>query len=1305
MSLFADETAADEPVRDINLSIFQTAAGPQESSVGYNARARQDISRVPREEMEDRFLRLHDENLLLKQQIHGHEDKIKRLATKLLKLVKDRRRLEQLALGGAGAHPVHKVRDVEMEEMMEELHDKVRKLQSENEGLKQRLLVAKQQLQVQSRRPTPYGHVQSRIDTGLKRLQEDTPSPSPLHPRSMRSVEGSSRPPAGLPRYGHSLLEDARAEIRNLENVIETQQGQMEEMEQASELLRDQLRRKETEYEETLLQLRQQQTAGQRSTVSSNVTMIRLQKQLAERANALTVLEGRFLQLQESQKTMKASHDALMAKVDELTGQLKDERLKSLGLESQIQNMSFSKIRIEEMQEQINDLMKERDLLKESCDKLVNSAFDVSREQKWRVQEQQLKLQIAQLEMALKADLTDKNEILDKIKAERDINENLTQEKKQLHIQFLEQKQQLDELNDRMKFFTKETELDMSELSEALMLIKVRKSQRSGELGFLEELEDEAQGNTERSVRELRAAHAETIQELEKTRNMLIIEHKISKDYKAELEAVTRKMDGDKAEYQLKLDRMAKLLDTRAAKIKKLEAQLKDIAYGTKAYVFKPDITDEDMADEFDETVHLERGENLLEIHIGSATFFPSALEALGDREPSTFCTYGFYDFELHSTPVIMGERPDYSFTSQYVIRMDDFFLEYLHTCSVTLEMHLAMGLDFRTLAAGQLQLQQLLEQDSKVHGTVQLIGVSGEMQSFGSVDYWMRLRVPMQQTIGLFKERVKALRYISSVLVEEEQLTSPDSSSNILSITIQCCSRLPSQASQQPSPYVVYKFFDFPDHDTCIVHDCCDPTFHDHVPYAVTIDADLDRYLKSEALQLYVFDFKEERMDTYLGKARVPLLSLAHDKGITGVFELADPTGHPAGHIEVTLKWRYMYLPPPDSTMTVEQAKFIPKEKPVRLAPTHEEKQHTVEKQREKDREDRVKESSKEEKKPEELSHESTSSPVDAASKAPLPKPRQRSQIKERPIPKKVTFLDITTPDEQAQHRNLPSPIVPPERKDCSKLPSLIKVASQKTPAPPLVTKEEDEEEESHFSEGQLIPESSQSYSDDSEISEEIIQEDVKEFPVGEADQSDLTQSDSDDCIVPVQPSAGRKVSERIRVEIVSLSLRPESHVAQDHSIVRLFVEYSLLDLPSEETPLSLPKPLPGQSIHYNYSNVIHVDVENNRARRELLKGVLEGHNPQIESIRFTLVSEPPEEEEQERECEDVGMAYLRISEIIEKQQDLIETSLNVVDVEDSSVVVGSLIVSVEGLEALRSIIEDHTHDHTSISSLQPAT
>ncbi|CAL8358463.1 unnamed protein product [Lota lota] len=1265
MSTFADETAADMPVKDITLTLSHFAPGPQDTSVGQNGRARQDIARVSREELEDRYLRLHDENLLLKQNNNTQEDKVKRLATKLVKLVKDRRRLEQLvtgSAGGNGSRPTARLRDVEMEEVMEELHEKVRGLQVENERLKERLLVAKQQVQVQgqSRKPSPYGRVQSRVDTGRRRAREDSPSPSRLHQRGTRSVEEGGRPPTGmLPRYGHSLLEEARAEIRNLENVLESQRGQLEELERDSDLLREQLRRKETEHQEALLQHRQHHMDGQRSYIHLNVTMIRLQKQLAERASALTVLEGRFLQLQESQKAMKASHQALMNKVEEVTGQLKEERLKSLGLENQLHSMNFSQIRTEEFQVQISDLEKERDLLKENCDKLVNSAFDVSQAQKWRLQEQQLRVQIGQLETALKADLTDKNQILDKIKDERDINDKLTEENKRLQIQFLEQKQQLEELNERLKFYTKESELGVGELTEALMLIRARKVHQSSDLSFLEQVEEEERrGDTQSSVWDLRAAHAETIQELEKTRGLLLIQNKINKDYQGELDALTRKMESDKMEYEVKLEHLAKLLDSRAAKIKKLEVQLKDMAYGTKPYVLKPDVAVAGIghaADQLGEEpeVRPECGENVLELHVGRATLSSSALESLGDRRqpPAFFCTYGFYDSEMHATPVVDGRAgPDFNFTSRYVVRMDDFFMEYLHTCSLSVELHRAEGLAFRTLAAGQLWLRQLVEQDGKASGTLQLVGVSGEVQCFGSLEFWMRLKVPMQQTLRLYRERLSALGYVNTTL-REERPVDPQSGINVLEVTVQRCSDLPTRGPREPSPYIFYKFYDFPYRDTPVAHDHRHPAFDHHAPYSVAMDADLDRYLKSEELQLYVLDYKEEQMDAYLGKARVPLLTLAHNKAISGEFELSSPSGAPAGHIEVTLSWKFPYRSPPGSTVTAEQATMVPQDTPARP---------TLELHGEAEEEEEGKQED-------------------------LPLAEER-----KPDGKLLNSKEVKEKDA----KQLPEH---PASDNSSKV-------TKGTPVPPSTTHEDDEEEVSQFSEGQLIPASSQSYSEDSEISEESIAEDIEgASSVVGGGQGDL--SDSDDCIVPGQSSVGTKTSERLRVEIVSVNLKPESRAAHDPSVVRLFVEYSLLDLPSEETPLSLPKPAPGQSVHYNYSNVIHVDQENNRPRRELLRGVLEGRNPQMESIRFTLVSEPPEEEEQERECEDVGVAYLRIPDILEKQQDLMESRLNVVEVEDSSVVLGTLTVSVEALDALRSIMDDPEHDYTPVSLLQAAT
>ncbi|XP_040838637.1 protein fantom isoform X2 [Ochotona curzoniae] len=78
MSGPTDETAGDLPVKDTGLGLHRME-GFQETSTTRAMRSRQAVARVSREELEDRFLRLRDENILLKQHARKQEDKIKRL--------------------------------------------------------------------------------------------------------------------------------------------------------------------------------------------------------------------------------------------------------------------------------------------------------------------------------------------------------------------------------------------------------------------------------------------------------------------------------------------------------------------------------------------------------------------------------------------------------------------------------------------------------------------------------------------------------------------------------------------------------------------------------------------------------------------------------------------------------------------------------------------------------------------------------------------------------------------------------------------------------------------------------------------------------------------------------------------------------------------------------------------------------------------------------------------------------------------------------------------------------------------------
>ncbi|KAK1881981.1 Protein fantom [Dissostichus eleginoides] len=76
MSTVLDDSAWDVPVRDVPVRDVQLS--PADVSLHQNARERQDVSKVSREELEDRFLRLHEDTLLLKQKTHKQDDKIRK---------------------------------------------------------------------------------------------------------------------------------------------------------------------------------------------------------------------------------------------------------------------------------------------------------------------------------------------------------------------------------------------------------------------------------------------------------------------------------------------------------------------------------------------------------------------------------------------------------------------------------------------------------------------------------------------------------------------------------------------------------------------------------------------------------------------------------------------------------------------------------------------------------------------------------------------------------------------------------------------------------------------------------------------------------------------------------------------------------------------------------------------------------------------------------------------------------------------------------------------------------------------------
>lgn len=80
-------------------------------------------------------------------------------------------------------------------------------------------------------------------------------------------------------------------------------------------------------------------------------------------------------------------------------------------------------------------------------------------------------------------------------------------------------------------------------------------------------------------------------------------------------------MSEQRRQHEAQLQECAQLVDAKGARIRKLECQLKEIAYGTRPYhVDTSKFEYGGGEEEEDEVVRLERGQNLLQFNISTVS-------------------------------------------------------------------------------------------------------------------------------------------------------------------------------------------------------------------------------------------------------------------------------------------------------------------------------------------------------------------------------------------------------------------------------------------------------------------------------------------------------------------------------------------------------------------------------------------------------------------------------------------------------------------------------------------------------------
>ncbi|XP_035382359.1 protein fantom [Electrophorus electricus] len=1272
MSLNVDETAGDLPVRDVGprggsmlVTQEQNIRSWRRQPQVLKIKDRQLVFRIPREQLEEQCLRLQEENMLLKQHTRTQEQKLRRLSTRLLKL-----RYGQPGSARRGA---------DTDEAIEELEARVATLECQKEMLHGKLCAARQQI--------------------LSLCGQ-----APHRPRTGRGLEGEG----GARRLAqtapacctHSSLEDSRGieklhTLLNRSSISETQHMRVQELEHANQSLRETLKEKEKELEHTIKELHRQQANGHRLTIKDNIDLIRLQKQLSEKSTALVVVQEKFTilqeayetQLEEGQKSLRESQEALLGKVEELSEQLKQEKYRVLTLEGQLSTTTLSLQELEEFQERVSHLEGEKNLLKKSYDALLQSTLSArchqedhehDRNVSESLREEKLRAGIQRLEEHLQGERREREKLeqekerlkqeYEEVQEERAGDRAMTTALRETHDhlekEVLHYRQEVASLKDRLDSVTKEFDMSAEDLSETLMQIKAfRLRQESCEvLCFLG-----VDGKVEDSHRELvalQAAQAETVLELQKTRDLLQIQYHLSGDLQAELKTVLERTERERAQNKKWATEKDKLLKSRALQINNLQAQLKDIAYkpGGYKWTIPQQYTwtgmDEELVQKTEEEnifSNLQEGEFLLEIHLIGVTFTPTGLRFMaqtdsGDcHELVTFCTYACLDFEVHSTPLASGTQPNYGFTSCYALTGHDLTKLGHHGASVHAELHQALGgVRFITWGRARISLMGALQRrGEQVKGTANITG--SEEVIIGALEFRVCL-YPQVEPRDRGKDGMtekwpiqKALDWSHIQSKTQELYDFGGRIPNELVVVLERCIGLSARwPGLLPDAYLTYHLYDLPPHSTPIVPCCADPVFADSATYPLAATADLMEYLKRGSLWLYVFDDSEgQTPPTYLAKTPIPLRALAAGRPIKGDYVLRDPAGSPRGMVRVQLHWRYPFQSPGFNQMPSRPAEM---ERAIRN------------RQRLDKRADETEESQRPTAKPrlklgpfKNGKDQTQPSPppikIHRPERSPKPQVSTPKSIQLR-APRNVFQLPVSKSRQQRSTRNL----------------------SRVQDVKPVEHGDEEEEEEEEEKKLQ-----SNGTGNDSDMSE----------------SAESGTSSGSDIIIPPSLKPANK-EDRLRVEILSLLFDPSSSVALDPSVQQVYVEYRLLGVPMEttETPMSLRKPTKGEEIHYNFTKVIHVDTMEAIPLRHYLYTMLEGTDPNQGRLKFTVVSEPLNEED---ECEDVGHAYLDLQELLLTGNDVIERQIDIISMDDDQNVVGKLKMSLEAAEALTGIYGEY--------------
>ena len=594
-------------------------------------------------------------------------------------------------------------------------------------------------------------------------------------------------------------------------------------------------------------------------------------------------LEHRYSDSQRMVEDMKVAQKRLVDQLEETNKKLADERKHCMMLEVEQKKLIFDvqgsrdlKPLLEQAQKDILELEKENHQLMSSAIKAPQAALNELKNARWDAIEHQKQRNAAELrETELRRELASMKKLLSdagsysgtdmlSVRVERD---NAVKEVARMNIE-------LEAANEKLKVYQAlknertKPQLDPEDPIESAMMAATA-------TGSEKEMSYE--------LKHLQEAYAKQTLELEKLNLVLRHEEQRCTNLIAQNESLRNQLESVRASSDKRLAAYQNELTMKQERISKLEAKL----------CLSTEVVEQSQSSQKEEDmlqdIELKENEDLLVLSIHSISY--SDIEGL-DASASTFLVVDFYEHEPQTSDVVQGVKPRLDTSFQFVVAVDNFFIGYMNSRNVIVEVNKVNGLDYSVIGAAEIPLRQMLSE--KYSGGLRACDVFGDGDKvIGKLFY----------SIEFQNNLIKELE-TNANLPELDAGTSGYMATGI-EVVIESCTglSLSGTKSEDIVPYFNYKMLGFPEHDT-VFGAGKDPVFKDKNVIKTKWDQELRDALSTADLNLKCFHDGEALEESLIGEARVDLRCLADGIPIDESIPLYSREDKKVGQVKVSIQW-----------------------------------------------------------------------------------------------------------------------------------------------------------------------------------------------------------------------------------------------------------------------------------------------------------------------------------------------------------------------------------------------------------------